>query len=344
MKRIICFLAVLFTALAISSHGAYASGTGEVRNLIESLEVGEPVYYQNLTIIPVYNTKIKDWTPYVTLEEAFKNRWIEITELQGGQVPKVRLRNLSNKTIYIMGGEILTGCKQDRIVGRDVLLGPRSKHVVLPVYCVEQGRWQSESTGFYSKKNLGTYALRAEAQCAKEESQSKIWNAVSKVARKMNVRSGTSNYQDVCEDKEIKQKIASYERKMQSIPQLHKDSVGVIVGIGGQIVSVDIFANPELFKRTWTKLLRASALSAISSERSVSITQNRAIAFLRKIHDKRYSEKSAVDLGLEYSVLDNEINANALIYRNAVIHLAAFPQNSRGYTNNATEHRIPVIK
>jgi hypothetical protein len=350
MKRFMLLMLALVVAIGVSGFNlsqGYAQTARDVTSFIENLQVGEPVYYEDLTIIPIYTatTAIKGHTYYTTLEEALKGKWLEIKELEGGQVPQVRLTNTSSRYIYIMGGEILTGCKQDRIVGRDVLIGPRSKGVIVPVYCVEQGRWNYESDSFYSKSNLGTYGLRAEAQKAKSGAQSSIWQKITGLNRKMGVSSSSDAYQAAYESQDIKRQIASFERRMEQVPQMYGDTVGVIVGVGGRIVSVDIFANPYLFRKLWPKILRSSALSAISSDERGSLTQREAVEFLRRLSNKRYASKSAIDLGREFSAIDREVNINALVYQRTVIHLAGFSEESdTTYFKDSpdSERRIPV--
>jgi hypothetical protein len=194
MSRIVQMLmaAVVAAGLTVTAADQVDGLSGEkIQDLIETLEVGEPVYYDNLTIVPVYTTHVKDRSRYTTLDEALDKRWLEITEVDGGRVPQVRLRNRSDKYIFVMGGEILTGCRQDRIVGRDLMIRPHSKNVIVPVYCVEQGRWNYESEEFYSKKNLGTYDLRAEGQKCAGGAQDNIWGHVRSMCDRIGVPSAT---------------------------------------------------------------------------------------------------------------------------------------------------------
>jgi hypothetical protein len=333
--------------LALGCDEADAKAGREVMNLIETLEVGEPVYYENLTIIPVYTTRIRDHSRYTTLDEALEKGWLEITEVGSGNVPQVRVTNCSGRHIYIMGGEILTGCRQDRLVGRDVLLRPHARNVVVPVYCVEQGRWTYESDTFYSKKNLGTATLRAEGQKASDVSQTEIWDRVSAMCDRAGTASGSSRFQEAYETDEVKREIASYEKKMERIPSLYPDAIGVVIGVGGDITSVDLFANPHVFKHLWPKLLKSSALAAACRRSCGSIDQAGAVRFLRTIHSKHYVSKPAIDLGTEHSAVDCEVNVNALVYGNAVIHLAGFPEMETAWGEKSTEdneRRIRVMR
>lgn len=339
MNKTARFILTAMTAVGVLGLGCSevdAKAGREIRDLIETLEVGGPIYYENLTIIPVYARCIRDQRYYSTLDEALDHGWLEITEVDGGSVPRVKVTNRSDDYIFVMGGEILSGCRQDRIVGRDVLLSPRARNVIIPVYCVEQGRWTYESKTFHSRGNLGTCRLRAEGQKASDGAQRDIWDRVSSVFEQVGLRSGTSRFQEAYECDETRKRISRVEKSMERMPYLCPDAIGVVIGVGGHVSSVDIFLNPDLFERLWPKLLRSSALAAFCDPARGSITQRDAILFLRGLHDHHYSMKAAIDQGFELSMLDSEVNVNALVYRDAVTHLAAFPEHED------SERRIPV--
>ncbi len=347
MVKCIAVVMVAAACVSVTAGEASAEPGDEARALIESLEVGAPVYYENLSIIPVYCDRMRDHTRYTTLDEALGKGWLEVTEVDGGRVPQVSVSNRSDKHIFMMGGEILTGCRQDRLVGRDVLLRPGAKNVIVPVYCVEQGRWTYESETFSSGENLGTSRLRAEGQKAGGDAQSKIWGYVSGMADRAGVASPTGRFQEVYESEETRRKIAGLERNMEGIPRLCPDAVGVVIGVGYGITSVDIFANPHVFKRLWPKLLRSAALAAVCERAYGALDQADAVGFLRSMHDKHYTRKAAVDLGFEVSAVDREANVNALVYGDAVIHIAGFPETEACGNRSVpedNERRIRVMK
>jgi hypothetical protein len=348
--RSLCVLtaaAVVATGLlALGCEEADAKAGKEVMDLIRTLQVGEPVYHGSLTIIPVYSTRAGGCSPYATLDEALEAGWLEITEVGSGSVPQVCVTNRSDTHIYIMGGEILTGCRQDRLVGRDVLLRPYAAGVIVPVYCVEQGRWTYESRTFSSKKNLGTPSLRAEGQKASDAAQTEIWDRVSTMCRRSGT-GGSSRFQEAYEADGAGPEIEAYESRMKGIPRLYPDAIGVVIGVGGAITSVDVFSDPGLFGRLWPKMLKSSALAAVCKRSYGSVDQADAVRFLRKVHGMHYVRKPAIDLGTEHSAVDGEANVNALVYRDAVIHLAAFPEADYGPGRSSTqdtERRIKVMR
>ncbi len=337
VRRLIVVLAAVAVTAAAGIQGTpvKADEALPVKSLIRNLELGKPLDHGGLTIIPVHMGRIQDRTSYVTLEDALQNGWLLISEVDGGRVPQVKISNLSKQTIFLMGGEILTGCRQDRILAQDILLAPGTKHLLAPVFCVEQGRWHQTSSGFTSKQNLGTPALRGTAQKQSAAAQSEIWERIASENRKMAVASVTEAYQDAYEKEDIRAAIQSIEKRMKAVPFLQNDTVGVMIGIGGELASVDIFANPNLFAKQWPKILKSSALSSFGGQKGVPLGREKAARFLRSFLDRRYRTQSGLDLGTEYTASDSDVNIQALAYKSGIIHLSGFPQE---------EDRIKVVR
>lgn len=328
-RKLIVVLAVL-AAAAVAGAQKPPAGTDEafpVARLVKSLELGKPIAHGGLTIIPIYREGARDRAAYVTLEDALRNGWILISEVEGGRVPQVQISNLSRRAIFLMGGEILTGCRQDRILAQDILLGPGTKNLLAPVFCVEQGRWNATSSGFTSKQNLGTPAMRAVALSQGAAAQSEIWDRVAAENRKLGVASPTEAYQDAYEKDGNRTAIRGIEEKMKDASFLEGDTVGVVIGIGGEIVSADIFADPDLFAKEWPKILRSSALSSLGGPKGVSLGRGQAADFLRSFPDRRYRAQDGLDLGTEYVASDRDAHIRALADKSAVVHLSAFPQD-----------------
>lgn len=330
-------LAVLMVALlaGVKTATVAEETRNPVPDTVRRLELGKPVSHGSLTIIPVYLDRVVDRTLYATMDDALKNGWITVSEVEGGRVPQVKISNPSKHLVFLMGGEILTGCRQDRILAGDILLAPGTKDLLAPVYCVEQGRWSHVSQSFFSKQNLGTPALRARAQEKSPAAQSEIWGHIAEENKVMGVTSATGAYQDAYEKEENRTQILKIEEKMKDIPSLHADTVGVVIGLGGEVVSADIFANPDLFLKQWAKILKSSALSSIGSAKGGSLDRAEAAEFLRSFLDRKYRSQSGLDLGVEYTSIDSEANVQSLVYNDGVVHLAGFPQE---------KDRIKVIR
>ena len=268
------------------------TGVGEFR---ESWKVLEPITRRNLSIYPVVSSLGADTSAFLTLDEGVASGSVKILErgqLQGAiyrrrdarrwppqaeQVPdfggasvnELVLVNESSRPLLLLAGEVVSGGKQNRIIGADLLVPPKSDPVPLTVFCVEHGRWTAAGGGFGSAKAMAHPQIRMEAQANK--SQQGVWNSVSRAAGALAAPSPTQDYKHVLESPEVKQRVeeaaqsiqADYERELRD--QIRgRSPVGVVVAINGEIVWSDIFPTPDLFRRYWPKLLRSYVMEAES--------------------------------------------------------------------------------
>jgi len=324
----------------------YAEEGSEVEKLIKSLELGKSFNYRNLTIVPIYSTKIDIGIDYATLDEAAKNGYIQIMEVEGGRVPQVKVTNKSGRYIYMMAGEILTGAKQNRLVGKDVLLGPYNKEVIVPVYCVEQGRWSGKSYDFKSEAIAAAPAFRYKA--ARGASQSMIWEGVAEYSAKLDVHSETGDLTAAYSDSKVSEEADHYVAALQEvIPRLEEDAVGVAVAVGNKIITIDIFENPQLFSKLWPKLLRSYAMEAIATDfndENADITQEHVKNILNILYQKRYDRRDGIALGTDLSATAGEVTSTGLAYKGRVVHLSAFPNDGARQPVIDKGERTPVIQ
>lgn len=335
------FLIIVLAILCLGLRPVSAGTGNEVPSYLKVLELGEAIYYRNLTIIPIYAKETRDKTDYITLDRAVKENYIAITEMNGGNVPKVKIRNNSEYYVYLMCGEILTGCKQNRLVGEDVLLRPNGKEIIIPVYCVEQGRWSSVSGEFLTEHSAAEPGLREMAY--QKKSQSDIWKGVAKSLDAMKVESRTASYQDLYRSKEYEERSRDYLQRLENIPEFTKDSVGVAVGVGNEIIAIDIFCNNNVFSNLWPKLLRSYVTNAIYKEgETANITPRKIKELLRIVNQTDFNYQNGLDLGETIKAKTKEFTCGGLLYRGNVIHLSVLPSNED--TKIRDDIRIPVIE
>ena len=95
------------------------------------------------------------------LDEALRQDLMEVAEVSShGSVPELKVVNKSPKMILILDGEELVGAKQNRIVNTTILV-QRNATIVIPVSCVEHGRWSYDSPRFHSQERMMSSNLRA---------------------------------------------------------------------------------------------------------------------------------------------------------------------------------------
>jgi hypothetical protein len=264
---------------------------GEVP-LTSGYKVLSPIRHGNLTVFPVAAASSHNTQSFLTLDEGLRSGEVIVTEAGNvqplmrrrnrpvthdrAQVNQLVLVNNSKRPLILLAGEIVTGGKQDRVIGKDRLVPAESDPIDLGVFCVEPGRWTATSAKFGS---LGTAmaqpAVRARAMSDKD--QAKVWsevrNAQTVVASRLPAPAaaevaGTSSYAGVMQNEEVKQQVDSIaepiQRNYQSLIQQlrERNAVGVVVAVNGEIIWADIFASTALLEKYWPKLVRSYAAEA----------------------------------------------------------------------------------
>jgi ARG and Rhodanese-Phosphatase-superfamily-associated Protein domain len=124
------------------------------------IPVFSPLVFRNLAVSPlvVSNPRADD---YSTLDEALTTGRVRITEVgEAGSVPELKLLNDTDHPILLLDGEELAGAKQNRICNLTILAPPRAE-TIIPVSCVEAGRWSWRSQAFSTSGNVHFAGSRA---------------------------------------------------------------------------------------------------------------------------------------------------------------------------------------
>lgn len=144
---------------------------------MEGLQLASAVSNGNVTVYPVTASKklSKDLDDMMTLDEARRKGFVEIVEQPDEQVEELEVINKGPKAIFLMAGEVLLGGKQDRIVAKDTIVKP-GESVKVPVFCVDQGRWEGGESFAPSAKFAPSEVRRA---AAVEKDQGLVWDKVA---------------------------------------------------------------------------------------------------------------------------------------------------------------------
>jgi hypothetical protein len=242
-------------------------------------------------------------------------------------VNRLVLVNNSKRPLLLLAGEIVTGGKQDRVIGKDRIVPAESDPVDLSVFCVEPGRWVATSEHFgaseamYGSASGGPrsnapvpMAMMAQpsvrAKAMGDKNQGEVWAEVRKqreeIAGGMAANapmadqiSRTTSYAKVMETEEVKQRVDAVakpiEQNYQSLIRQLRDrhAVGVVVAVNGRIIWADVFASTDLLEKYWPKLVRSYASEAVVTRaKEVEVTMNRAQAFLSDMEGRRETIES----------------------------------------------------
>ena len=255
-----------------------------------------PISHGNLTIFPVVASSTHDTSDFLTLDEGLRSGDVVVTEAGriqglvrrggrpipvsgGGEVNRLVLVNNSNRPLLLLAGEIVTGGKQDRVIGKDRLVPAHSDPIDLGVFCVEPGRWAEVSSNFKGMPSqMAQPSVRSKAMGDKD--QQKVWNSVRSAQESVAVSAGiagapvaaeihgTSSYARVMDNLEVKKQVdeiaAPVQRDYQNLIRdlRARNAVGVVAAVGGKIIWADVFASSTLLEKYWPKLVRSYAAEA----------------------------------------------------------------------------------
>ena len=290
---------VMVTPLAGQLKRNQPAGNPDVESFRESWRVLNPITRRNLSVYPVVSTLKADTSDFITLDEGIAKNWVRIAERgdiqnalyrprdsrrwprvveeqsrqSSASVNELVLINRSDRPLLLLAGEVVSGGKQNRIIGADMVVPPNSDPLPLSVFCVEHGRWSAGGGGFGVAGAIAHPEIRMEAQVNK--SQQGVWDSVARSASALAAPSSTSSYVDVVNSpkatRELDEVASSieeeYERELEA-KLGSSGAVGVIVAINGQIVWSDVFPSAELFSKYWPKLLRSYVLEAEGRRKS----------------------------------------------------------------------------
>lgn len=303
----------------------------EAKNLFENLAVGEPIPLLAVQVVPLFLPNANGETDALLLEEALTKGQTVVNEVgEGGIVGQVRVLHRGELPLLVLQGEQILGAKQNRSFNASFVVAP-GKEVVLPVSCVEQGRWRRESDAF----SAGATTLAPEVRARKlkrvsesmtlrgtyDANQHGVWSDVQEYMAATGTRSLTASYEDArrTQAKEIEQKVAELEPA--------KGQVGLAVVRDGRVVVLDLFGSSRLFARAFKKCLRG-ALSDVSlaTEAAPAPTTNaselvkRMLQALAKSPSRRTASPADGDT---WSGQDASAAYTAAVWNGAVYHCAA---------------------
>jgi hypothetical protein len=286
--RSICALLAPF----IVALPALAAGPGDEH----AFKILPPIVRGNLAIFPVLSSHSYDASQFITLDEGIRTGQVTATEAgqergmvrpgqpippRGGpEVNRLMLYNNSPRPLLLLAGEIVTGGKQDRVIGSDRIVPSNGGPIDLSVFCVEPGRWVASSSTFGSMAaQMAQPSVRTPAMAG--QNQSDVWANVRTSNAKMAANlsapeaaaiGGTSSYAKVFASPPVAKVLAQYggsESEQVILRELRsKNAIGVVVAIDGRVVWADVFASDELLSKYWSKLMHSYIAEAMTSPKS----------------------------------------------------------------------------
>lgn len=249
----------MIAVLCLSSAVAHAE---EGFALDGKRRVLKPISYKNLTLMPVVK-KVDKPKDFVVLDEGMKKGVVKVEETDAeGSVNALVVANDSGKPLFLMAGEVIIGGKQDRIIGKDTIVPPKSKESV-PVFCVEHGRWSGRKATFETTKALAHTNLRMKAKYA---DQGKVWGEVSTKNAMRGTENSTDTYRNLVKQSGGDKSVAAYEKHFAAAlakEPANANMVGFVVVLDGKVIAIETFHDAVLFHKLKDKLLRSYYVEAV---------------------------------------------------------------------------------
>ena len=260
--------------------------------------------FKNLKIIPIRRKNLggmpKGMEDVVTLNQALNKGWVTVTERGTTSFENVhwlRFNTHSNKSVYISGGEIVAGGRQDRMIVRDTILHPSEKDQYVPVMCVEEGRWSEKEKKF----GYGNYAntdLRKVLDST--HNQVLIWREVDRQLQAGGFKNNSLSYLSRYQDKKYIAASDEYYRFFRDkLARTDSNVVGFVAISGDKVIGSDVYNSTDLFYNQADPLLHGYIDEAMTSGAPVTLKDPPVHRYMDKLlKDEASQEVFVKDKGV----------------------------------------------
>ncbi len=297
---------------------------------LAGLETGPIQQVGSLEIVPLVAGE-RDGGPDLLLHEALAKGLVEIRELGRGVVQELEASSAADVPVLILEGETLVGSKQNRIVAATILVPPRGK-VVVPVGCMERGRWSARGPAFGCGVSKASPAVRSgslRAVVLQRSSggedrldQMRLWQDVDLRMACARVNSPTHDYHEMMGRREASLR----DRAASFIPM--EGQVGAVALWRGRLLGIELAGHPGTWAASAGRALPAFVLAADEADAEPGAApppiERTAREWLDALAAGEITERPARGLGVDLAVRGDRIEAAGLWHDGRPVHLVAF--------------------
>jgi len=300
-----------------------------IRETLEGLKVGAPSTFERLTVFPLIGRPATE-PSYATLDEALAEGWARVAEVSSsGSVPELCFVNEGDRAVFMLDGEELIGAKQNRVLNLTIL-APAGQTLVIPVSCVEQGRWSEVSRHFASSKSsLHSRARRMKMQqvslsmaCGGPamSDQGALWDEIDRCASEHGVSSRTHAMADIYDQHGAR--IEDYVGAFGA----EEGQSGAVFALNGRLFGLDLFDHPATLRKLLSKVVRSYALDTLDApaETAAEPPVEAVRDFVKELGRCRVELFKAVGNGDDVRLSGPRITGGGLVAEKRLVHLSAF--------------------
>jgi hypothetical protein len=306
----------------------------QISDELTHVETAGPITFKNLSLFAIRRPDVTPSEPdYLLLEDAITQGLARITEAgAGGTVPEVKIENDADMPVLLLDGEELLGAMQDRVLNLTILAPPK-RTTLIPVSCVEPGRWRMTAPQFRVAGDV-MYSRGRAARCAQVTAsmrasgthgsdQARVWEELAAKASRLGVDSPTGAM------------AAMYERHALLIEEYVRafawteGQAGVIGAIGCHPLAVDLFDHPDTMRRLFPKMVRSYALDALDAGQCAGAPADASLAseMLKDASSAPAFKQPAIGLGKDVRFLSRAVSGAALWVNWRYVHICVFAAN-----------------
>lgn len=308
---------------------------------LAQLTLGIPLQHHNLTLYPLL-AEGPVQPNYRLLDQALADGTARVTELgEGGSVPELCFVNDGDRPVLLLDGEELVGAKQNRILNLSVL-APAHRTIIIPVSCVEAGRWRRQSAEFAGSRRAHFAAGRARKAAdvsdslrrrgTRESDQGRVWGDIAEKSRRFGIHSPTSAAAALYESQ--RERLDDFQGAFAPQP----GQCGALFVIDGRLVGLDLFDSPATLAAALPKLVESHALDALDAALATGMAgvtgdavnpaaaAGDPAAWLTAIARAAVDRFPSVGEGEDWRLRGSALTGGALVKDGQVIHLCAFHQ------------------
>ena len=278
-------------------------------------KVGTPTRRNNLSIFPISLVEDRDNGAAIAGDS------LVVTELATASVHQLQVHNPEKHPVLIPAGRVLEGGRQTRTVNVSILV-PAGATMIIPVSCVEAGRWHGGGH-FRDSKRMASRKVRMatnrgvkrnfEIHGMKSSDQGAVWDSVSAELSSRMLSSDSSLYLHAYRSVEENAELRAFIEEMIA-KGIEPGQTGIAIAHGDRIVGVEVFTNESDLRSSWESLITSVVFDAEYEETTdASATVEDVEKFLATVaaHDATRAEGTGI--GTEIHIADEHLVAHALL-------------------------------
>lgn len=289
---------------------------------LETASVGTPIVRRSIALFPTY---LHQPLPFGI---SSGREVLEVTELDGGVVPVLRVTNHCRELVLVPEGETVVGGRQNRVLNVSVLV-PGDCTIDVPVSCVEQGRWNQgqrfDRAGFKATRRVRRAMLEGVQSNLRESGskmadQGRVWSEIDGELERFGAHNETSALHALRELPGDRTTMIAIDELLTRGPL--PQQCGVVIARGSRIVGAELFATPDLLRDNWSSIVTSAMVEADDRPGRPSATS--ALRFLRRLAAGQSQASPGVGAGRELHVRTKALVGQALMLDDVLVHASAF--------------------